>query len=432
MPETMPRQRQLLQDFPLPDWRPVARLIMVTLAAFFLWSCFARLDEVATATGEVVPEGQVKTIQHLEGGTVRDIYVHEGDTVHEGQPLVQVDLPLSAVNKDELQVRIDALNLARARLLAELDDREPTFPAAEAKRQPALVENERRTWDTRRQNLAASLAVLNEQVRQRALEVQELEAKQRSVTSSLRLQKEKLAMSTNLLKDGLTSRMEHVQLQNEVEALEGQADTLRSSVPRAAAALEEANRRIDEEKLKVRRATQAELTETEVNLARNRETMNQASDQQRRAAIASPIDGIVKNLRLNTIGGVVKPGESLMEIVPVHDRLNIEAKVSPEDRGYVAVGQTSLVKITAYDYTRYGGLEGKVILVAPDTTTGADNHPYYRVVIETEKSALGPNGEYPITPGMTAQVDIHTGQRSVLRYLFTPVLRLRHEAFRER
>jgi len=122
--------------------------------------------------------------------------------------------------------------------------------------------------------------------------------------------------------------------------------------------------------------------------------------------------------------------------VPINDRLNIEAKVSPADRGYVAVGQTSTVKISAYDYTRYGGLEGKVVMVAPDTTTGTgtgpDAQPFYRVIIETDKSALGENGESPITPGMQAQVDIHTGSRSVLRYLVTPVLKLRHEAFRER
>lgn len=428
----MKHQRALLEEFPLPDWRPVARPIMLALAAFFIWGCFATLDEVATATGEVVPEGKVKVIQHLEGGTVGDIYVHEGDAVKEGQPLMQVELGVSGVNKDELQVRIDALTLTRARLLAEQNGTTPDFPAEEAKRQPGIVESERRSWETRRQNLVASLTVLDEQTHQKALEVQELESKQRSVTSSLRLLHEKLTMSANLLKDGLTSRMEHVQLQNEVETLEGQSETLRSSVARAVAALDEAHSHIDEEKLKVRRAAQAELTDTELNLARNRETMNQASDQQRRAAIVSPIDGIVKNMRLNTLGGVVRPGEPIMEIVPVHERLNVEAKVAPDDRGYVAVGQKSLVKITAYDYTRYGGLDGEVILVAPDTTTGQDNKPYYRVVIQTDKSALGEDGKYPISPGMQAQVDIHTGQRSVLRYLITPVLQLRHEAFRER
>ncbi|HLN22523.1 MAG TPA: HlyD family type I secretion periplasmic adaptor subunit, partial [Patescibacteria group bacterium] len=389
-----------------------------------------------TATGEVVPEGKVKLIQHLEGGIVRDIYVHDGDLVKEGQALIQLDLPVSAINRDELQVRLDGLNLTRARLLAEVEGKPLVFPADEAKRQPALVEAERHSFEARKQNLAASLAVLDQQVLQRSLEVQELEAKQHSVASSLSIAREKLTMSTDLLKDGLTSKMEHVQLRSEVETLEGQLNTLHSSVPRAESALAETKRRVDEEKIKVNRAIEAELTDAELNLARNRELIAQASDQQRRAAITSPTDGIVKNMRQNTIGGVVRPGEPIMEIVPVHERLNIEAKVNPADRGYVAVGQPSLVKISAYDYTRYGGLAGKVVMVAADTTvgggSGADAQPFYRVVIETDKSNLGPNGELPITPGMQAQVDIHTGQRSVLRYLITPVLKLRHEAFRER
>jgi adhesin transport system membrane fusion protein len=432
----MSRLSDLADNYPLPTWRLAAWPIMGLLTLLFIWSSFAMLDEVATATGEVVPEGKVKLIQHLEGGIVRDIYVHDGDLVKDGQALIQLDLPVSAINRDELQVRLDGLNLTRARLLAEAEGKPLVFPTEEAKRQPALVEAERRSFEARKQNLTASLAVLDQQVRQRSLEVQELEAKQHSVASSLSITREKLTMSSDLLKDGLTSKMEHVQLRNEVETLEGQLNTLRSSVPRAESALDETKRRIDEEKIKVNRAVQAELADAELNLARNRELIAQASDQKRRAAITSPTDGIVKNMRQNTIGGVVRPGEPIMEIVPVHERLNIEAKVNPADRGYVAVGQPSLVKISAYDYTRYGGLEGKVVMVAADTTvgggSGADAQPFYRVVIETNKSNLGPNGELPITPGMQAQVDIHTGQRSVLRYLITPVLKLQHEAFRER
>ena len=428
----MSHLRDLAENNPLPTWRPVAWPIMALLTVTLVWSSFAMLDEVTTANGEVVPEGKVKVIQHLEGGIVREIYVHEGDLVKAGQPLLQLDLPVSAVNRDELQVRIDGLNLTRARLLAEAEDKPLEWPEAEAKRQPALVDAERRSYEARKQNLAASLAVLDQQVLQRSLEVQELEAKQHSVASSLGIMREKLAMSTNLLSDGLTSKMEHVQLRTEVEALEGQFNTLRSSVPKAESALAETRRRIDEEKIKVKRAAQAELSDTELNLARNRELIAQASDQQRRAAITSPTEGIIKNLRQNTIGGVVRSGEPIMEVVPVNERLNIEAKVSPADRGYVAAGQKSTVKITAYDYTRYGGVEGVVTIVAPDTTIGTDNQPFYRVTIETDKSTMGPHNDLPITPGMQAQVDIHTGQRSVLRYLITPVLKLRHEAFRER
>jgi adhesin transport system membrane fusion protein len=405
---------------------------MVLLAIFLIWATFAKLDEVSTAPGEVVPEGKVKVIQHLEGGVVRDIDVHEGDLVKEGQKLMELDLPVSAVNKDELQVRIDGTILALARMKAEVAGTVPVFPAAEAARHPDLVDAERRNYLARQQSLAATISVLNQQRLQRSLEVQELLSKQHAAEGSLALLKEKQAMSDNLLRDGLTSKMDNVELKAQLQDLTGLVETLKSTVPKAQAALQEATEKIDEEKLKFSRSSQADISDAELTLDRTRQLMTQASDQQRRATITSPTDGIVKNMRDTTLGGVVRPGEPIMEIVPVHDRLDIEAKLSPTDRGYVEVGQKAEVKITAYDYTRYGGLEGKVILVAPDTTIGQDNQPYYRVLIETNKSALGEHNEYPIAPGMVAQVDIHTGRRSVLRYLVTPMLKLRAEAFQER
>ncbi len=424
--------RTLAANYPLPTWRPVARIIMVLLASLVVWASIAKLDEVSTAAGEVVPEGKVKQIQHLEGGTVQEIFVHEGDTVKEGQKLMEIALPVSAVNKEELQVRIDGASAALARMKAEANGTPLAFPDDLAKRRPDLVEAERRNYQVRQQNLQATLGVLEEQQRQKVLEVQELQAKQRAVQTNLNLIRQKLAMSDSLLKEGLVSKMENNDLQSTAQDLEGQVDILRSSVPKAQSAADEAKQRAAEEKIKFVRAALADVTDTELALARDRELMAQASDQKRRATITSPTDGVVKNLHLNTIGGVVRPGEDIMEIVPVHDRLQIEARLSPSDRGYVAVGQPAEVKITAYDYTRYGGLKGTVVQVAPDTTVTSNGQAYYRVIIETEASSLGPNGTLPITPGMVAMADIHTGRRSVLRYLVTPVLKLKSEAFRER
>lgn len=424
----------LSNSYPLPSWRPMARLVMVMLTLFVVWTLVARLDEVTSANGEVVPEGKVKVIQHLEGGVVREISVAEGDEVKEGMPLMQLDLSASSMNRDELQVRLDGLTLQRARLRSEVVGAAAVdFPAEEAKRQPVLVAAETRNFDSRRQALRATLNVLNDQARQKTLEVQELETRQRALASSLRLTRERFAMSTDLMKSGLTARMEHVALQGQLEDLEGQLETVRASIPRAQAAAAEAKSRIEEEQARFVRTAQGELSEAELNVARTRELLSQASDQQRRTQITSPIDGIVKNLRANTIGGVVKPGDPIMEIVPLHERLQIDAKLNPMDRGYVQVGQHATVKLSAYDYTTYGGLEGKVILVAPDTTMGPDNQPFYRVVVQTDRAYLGDDEtKRPITAGMQATVDIHTGTRTVMEYLVKPVLKLRHEAFRER
>jgi adhesin transport system membrane fusion protein len=434
-PEHGSRLHGLANSYPLPTWRPLARAVMTLTAVFIVWAFAAHLDEVAIAEGEVVPEGKVKVIQHLEGGVIREIMVTDGAEVKEGAPLILLDLPVSSLNKEELQARLDGYALQRARLQAELEDKPLAFPEDEAKRQPALVESERRSHEARKQALKATLTVLNDQVRQKGLEVQEYETKQRAITTSLRLAQERLAMSTDLIKSGLASKMDHVQMQAQVEDLRGQLDSVRASIPRAEAAQQEAKARVSEEQARFQRTAQGEMSEAEINIARTRELLIQATDQQRRTLIASPIDGIVKNMRSNTIGGVVRPGDPIMEIVPLHERLQVDAKLNPMDRGYVQVGQRATVKISAYDYTTYGGLEGDVILVAPDTTVPQtpNAQPYYRVVVQTDRAYIGDEtAKRLISAGMQATVEIHTGTRSIMEFLVKPVIKLRHEAFRER
>lgn len=431
------RLYHLANSYPLPTWRPIARVVMTLAALFIGWAMVARLDEVAIAEGEVVPEGKVKVIQHLEGGTVREIHVADGTEVQEGTPLMLIELPVSSLNKDELQVRLDGYILQRARLEAELTGAPLAFPQAEAQRHPALVESERRSFEARRNALKASLAVMQDQVRQKGLEVQEYETKQRAIMTSLRLAQERFEMSKDLMKSGLASRMDHVQTESQLEDLRGQLESIRASIPRAQAAQQEARSRMEEEQARFQRTAQGEMSEAELNVARTTELLTQATDQQRRTLILSPIDGIVKNLRANTIGGVIRPGDPIMELVPLHERLQIDAKLSPMDRGYVQPGQRATVKISAYDYTTYGGLEGDVILVAPDTTvpqTQAPNaQPYYRVVVQTDRAYIGDEAaKRLISPGMQATVEIHTGTRTVMEFLVKPVLKLRHEAFRER
>ncbi|MGE5505570.1 MAG: HlyD family type I secretion periplasmic adaptor subunit [Actinomycetota bacterium] len=427
---------RLANSYPLPTWRPLARLAITMVAIFLVWAQFAHLDEVATAEGEVVPEGKVKTIQHLEGGIIREITVQDGEEVKEGTPLVLLDLPVSSINREELQVRLDGYILQRARLQAELaGGHQPSFPPDEARRQPPLLEAEKRQFEARRAALKATLSVLQEQVRQKGLEVSELETKQRALGNNLRLLMQRFEMSKDLIRSGLTSKMDHVALEAQVEDLKGQLDSVRASIPRSQAGQAEARSRMEEEQARYTRTAQQELAECELNVARTRELLTQASDQQRRTQITSPIEGIVKNLRANTIGGVVKPGDPIMEIVPLHERLQIDAKLNPMDRGYVQAGQRATVKVSAFDYTTYGGLEGEVTLVAPDTTIGGppQNQPYYRVVVQTDKAYIGDETDKRlITPGMQATVEIHTGTRTVMEFLIKPVVKLRHEAFRER
>lgn len=432
-PAPAPNLDALVQRHKAPPLRFVTWLIMGLIAAFLAWASVAQLDEVSVAMGEVAPQGRVKVVQHLEGGLIVDIFVVEGDEVRQGDPLMLLDLATAGVNRDEIQIRIDSLRLTRARLVAEAEGTPLVFPEAETERQPDLVRAERETHEARRNELQSSVSVLQQQVNQRGSEVRELEARSRAAAANLRLAREKLAMSASLLKEGLTARMDHLQLQAEVEDLQGTLNTLAESVPRARSALAESEARLNEIGLRFRREALEQIGETEMNLARNEDLLGRATDQQLRTEIRSPIDGIVKNMRHNTIGGVVRAGEPILDLVPSRDDLVVEARLNPVDRGYVREGQEATLKISTYDYARYGSLKGIVTLVAPDSTIPENDQPYFRVLVRPEKYYLGEQpGEYQITPGMEATVDIHTGTRSVLDYLIRPVLKLKHEAFRER
>lgn len=423
----------LLKSHPAPTWRGVAWPVMVLLFLAFLWANFAKLDEVASSPGEVVPMGKVKVIQHLEGGIIQDIFVTEGDIVREGQPLLQLDLGSSGANIEELQVRLDGEILARARLEAEANETDPVFPADIAARIPDQANAQRQAFDARKRQMDSGLSVLKRQVTQRELEVQELQAKLTAAKNNLKSAEERFKISTDLLKDGLTSRVDHLQLGAEVETLQGEVKSIQAGIPRARAAVSEANSRLEEESNRFRSEAQNELSTTEQTISRIRELLNRANEQGVRSEIKSPIDGVVTNMNFTAVGNVVKPGDPIMAIVPTGEKLVIESRLRPTDRGYVAEGQKALVKISTYDFARYGGLDGLVVLVAPDSSTDENGLPYFRVVVETDKSWLGVNeGELPIMPGMEATVDIHTGQKTVMDYLVKPVLKLRHEAFRER
>jgi adhesin transport system membrane fusion protein len=375
----------------------------------------------------------MKVIQQFEGGIIQRIDVVEGARVKVGQMLVQLDLAGAGTNRNELVVQRDGLMLRRARLESQISGNAPQFPEEQAARLPALVRVERQSYEAWKREIATTLAVLEKQINQRVHEIKQLDAQLKSVKVDLGLSRQRLDMSQNLLKGGLTPRMDHLVLKGEVEKLAGEVAVLKQSVPRAQSTLAEAKARYEEEQEKSVRRLVDSLSGVELQIARVDTLINQASDQFRRTIIRSPIEGVVKNMRYNTIGGVVRSGEPIMEIVPVADNLVIEVKLKTIDRGYVQVGQRAVVKILTYDFVRYGSLNGIVERIGASTNVDPNGEPYYQVIVQTEKNYLGAEkGLLPIAPGMQATVDIHTGTRTVLNYFIKPVLKLRDEAFRER
>jgi len=413
--------------------RIISWAIALLLAAALLWATQARLDEVSTALGEVIPRGQVKTIQHLEGGIIQEVFVSEGSFVKAGDPLVRLDVTASDTREAELSVTLDGLILRRARLLAEANGIEPDFPAEVAQRRPAAAQNERNAFNARIAEQRSVLNALEEQIKQREFEVRQLQAEEATLVEQLSIARQNLEIADDLITDGLISKLDHLSAQAEVERLSGQLASSRQTVPGAQSALAEAHERINETGLAFKRNALEELSSTDLAIETTREELIRATEVSRRTLISSPIDGIVKSLGFHTIGAVVQPGEAIMDIVPSDEMLVIEARLNPQDVGYVRVGQRAVVKISTYDYIRYGFLEGRVVLVSPDSHQDEQGNTYFRVVAETDRAYLGAEpGDLPITAGMEATLDIQTGSNTVMHYLLKPVLKLKSEALRER
>lgn len=414
------------------SWRTSAILVVLLIVGALIWASVSSLDEVAIAEGEIVPQGQVRIVQHLEGGIVKLLHVDEGQPVKIGQPLVELDLASGGVNREEIQIRIDGLVLKRARLAALVNGSTPEYPPEAASRHPDLVNAENEALALTQAQLESRMSSARERVSQRVLEVTELQARRGTLSKSLPLVQERFRLSKSLLDEDLTPRMEHLERERELEEIKGEIVRLNASFPRVQAALAEAEENGREIELEFRRAVSEQITLVQLEIAREQSRLLKATEQRARAVIASPIDGVIQNLAYHTIGGVVGPGDPIMQIVPSRERLLIEARLDPRDIGHVEVGQRAVAKISTYDFVRYGGLEGTVINIAADADTDERGRHYFRVVVETGDSTLGDDGDLPIIPGMIATVDIHTGEKRVIDYLIQPVLKIRSEAFRER
>jgi len=414
-----------------PFWRREARIVVVILVALLVWSMFAQVDQVVTAPGKVIPFSKVKVIQHLEGGIIKTLNVHENTIVKAGQPLLELNLATAGMNRPELQSRLASLRLSKLRLEAEIGGQPLHIPAADVQAFPAVAEAEQGTLRARNAELASTLDVVNGQISQSRGRIAEAEAKLNSLQRSQAIAQQELAVSTDLVKDKLTSQLEHFQRRSAVERIDGDIAMTRQQIPGARAALEESLARRREEEGKFRRRAADELSDVEQKLGSLRQELGRATDQADRAVVRSPIDGIVKNVRYTSPGNVVKAGEPIMEIVPLKEELVMEVSLDPRYRGYVARDQEAYVKISAFDYVRYGGLDGKVTSVAADTDVGKDDVHFYRVMVSTQKAYLADDPNLRITPGMQAEVDIHIERRSVFWLMLKPVLKLKHEAFRQ-
>jgi adhesin transport system membrane fusion protein len=424
--------KALIEDAPR-----VVRLTIWVLIGFvaflLLWAHFAKIDEVTRGEGKAIPSSKVQKIQNLEGGIVSQIFVHEGQVVQAGEQLMRLDPTRFQSNVGETEADRLAMFLRVERLSAEVEDRALNIPDDVRSKTPGQASSEEALFHSRQQQLKDETDGLEQQLVQKQQELREFASKQAQYRNSLNLLRQEISMSEPLVAQGAMSQVELLRLKRGEVENRGQLDATTLAIPRAEAAIKEVERKVAETKSRFRSDALKELNEARTELSKATATGKALEDRVSRTLVTSPVRGIVKQLLVNTIGGVIQPGSDLIEIVPLDDTLLVEARIRPQDIAFLRPGQHAMVKFTAYDYTIYGGLQADLEQIGADTVTDEDGNSFYLIKLRTRKSHLGTDDKpLLIIPGMVASVDIITGKKSILSYLLKPILRAKAEALRER
>lgn len=403
------------------------------IAAAAYWTSQATIPVIARGEGRVIPSSQIQVVQHLEGGILAEILVREGEVVKAGQTLLKVNDIQFESKFSEDYAKYLGLSAARDRLEAEVSGKKPSYSKEVLEGDPRLAESENALYRARRSELGQSVAVLQQLVQQREQELVEIGARITQLDRSLQLAEEELAITEPMVAQGVTSRIELIRIERGVNDIRGTLDAARKSIPRARAAQREAEGRIREKRASYRAQALGQLNDTKVRLNVLGESLTSMRDRVQRTDVRSPVDGTIKQLKINTVGGVIRPGMDLVEIVPAEDNLLIEARIRPADVGFLHPDQEVTVKITAYDYAIFGSLDGRLEQISADSIVDEKGESFFEVRVRTDKNYLGDeDNPKKIIPGMVAQVDIMTGDRTVLDYLLKPILRARGMAFTER
>jgi len=405
--------------------------IFAVFVCFVVWARSATLDEVTRGDGKIIPSSQMQVVQHLEGGILAELMVEEGEIVDEGQVLMRITNKSADAELGEQRKRYSGLLAAAARLVAEAHGAEEIlFPDKVLENAPEVAEREERLFAKRRNQLEQQSAILRAQVSQKRQELRELQAKVKQLGRSRSLAQQELDLLKPLVEVGAAPRLDLLRTEQKRQDLDTQIAGVELAIPRTEAAVNEAERRLAEKLSTFQAEAQEELNDLRVEIARLEEEITAGVDRSARTEVRSPVHGTINKLTINTIGGVIRPGDDLVEIVPLQDTLLVEARIRPADRAQLWPGLPAVVKVTAYDYSIYGGLDATLVDISPDTITDEKGESFYRIRLRTDDSSLGE--DKPIIPGMTTSVDILTGQKTVLDYILKPIIKAQQNALRER
>ena len=404
--------------------------IAVSVVMLVVWSSWAEVDIVTRGQGKVIPSRQVQILGSQDGGVITDIRVREGDVVRQGDLLLKLDQTRSQSSLGENLAEMSGLVVRAARLRAMVEGEPFEATPKMLTETPEIVRQEQRLYESRLQELQVQKDIADQQLIQRREELSELEARRAQLTRELELAEEELFRTQPMLDSGAVSEVEILRLQREVNKAEGELKQTRAQIKGVAAAITEAEGKLEGVELEFFNDTREQLTDTVNRINALEEAAAGLSDRVRQTSLVSPVTGTIKQLFYNTVGGVVLPGRDIVELVPADDSLLVEVRVRPQDIAFMAPGQKANVKVTAYDFVVYGGLEGKVEQIGVDTVVDEEGNAYYEVAVRTTTVNFGE--DKPIIPGMTVEVDILTGKKTVLAYLMKPVLRAHQRSLSER
>ncbi len=412
-------------------------VVALAVLAFLVWSNWAVLDEVTRGDGRVIPSSQIQVIQNLEGGILAEVLTSEGSIVEKGQVLMRIDNTVAESRLRELRQRYLSLLATVARLEAEVnglkDSSEIKFDDELLNAAPEVAQAEMQLFDVRQQQLDSQLAILQDQLDQREQELQELKSKEGGLRESYNLANQELQITKPLAQQGIVSKVDLLRLERQVNDMKADINATAMARPRAESAVAEAQKRLEERETTFRTEASQDISKMKVELIATQEELNANQDRVTRTEVRSPVHGTIKEIKIRTIGGVIQPGQSLIEVVPIEDTLLVEAQIRPSDIAFIRPKQAAVVKITAYDFSTYGGLDAVVEEISADSIQNEKGEHFFRIRLRTDRNFLGTQDKpLPIIPGMTATVDILTGHKTVLEYLLNPIMRARDTALRER
>jgi adhesin transport system membrane fusion protein len=424
--------------------RLTSSMLFIVIAIFFIftviWATFTELEEVVRGEGKVIPSGKVQQLQSYDGGIVTKVHVRRGALVEKGDILMELDTTRTSSDRNQLQQQQNSLSAEIYRLTATARGQEPKWPDALRKEAPAVVLVQERLYTARKIEFEADLQVLRQQLVQRQTELAESQAVMNNAGRSLVLARQELALVEPLVKKGIEPETSLIRLRRSVVDLEGQQQNAELAGVRHRAGIQEAQGRADAQRERFRSDALKDLSLVTAKMVEVEQALPAREDRVNRGELRSPVRGIVKQVAITTVGSVAQPGATLIEIVPADDTLMVEAQMRPEDIAFLHPGQTAKVKLTAYDATRFGSMDGEVVTISADSiempqTGGLPSGGKRSFPIEVRTTSLlkAKNGKIlDVMPGMVAEVDVVIGKRSILQYLFTPVLRMQDKAFRER